>query len=245
MHKAEKLFSQFNLSQNLCLKNRIVMAPLIQRTACKQGIPDNRMLEFYSQRANAGLVITEATMISEDARSYSNMPGIYTELQTACWKNIVKGIHDKEGKVFIQLWHPGRISHRNLLQGKQPLAPSKIKAHGKIPWSDLDYDEPKEMKEFDMARVICSYEDAAQKAIEAGFDGIEIHAANGYLLEQFLREETNKRKDKYGGTPKRKSLFPLKIIDAVIKKIGSNKVGVRVSLEHSNNLAFNSADVTT
>lgn len=244
-YKAEKLFSRFNLSKELCLKNRIVMAPLIQRTACEFGIPDNRMFDFYSERADAGLIITEATMISADARSYSNMPGVFTEPQCFSWRKIVEEIHNKDGKVFMQLWHPGRVSHRFLLQGKRPLAPSKIKATGKIPWSDLEYDEPIEMNESDINTVINSYVIAAQKAIDIGFDGIEIHASNGYLLEQFLRDESNKRIDLYGGTPEKKNRFPLKVIESVIKKIGNNKVGVRISLEHSNVLSFNDKDVVT
>jgi N-ethylmaleimide reductase len=247
MHKTEKLFSQFNISQKLCLKNRIVMAPLIQRTACELGIPDSKMFDFYSLRADAGLIITEATMISESARSYSNMPGIYTESQCYFWKKIVEEIHGKNGKIFIQLWHPGRISHRHLLGGKQPLAPSKIKAEGKIPWSDLEFDEPMEMNESDINHVIHSYVTAAQNAVDTGFDGIEIHAANGYLLEQFLRDDANKRLDKYGGTPEKKTQFPLKVIEAVIKKIGYHRVGVRVSLEDvdSKSLRFNDVDVST
>lgn len=245
MHKFEKLFSQFNLSKKLCLKNRIVMAPLIQRTACELGIPDNRMFDFYSHRADAGLIITEATMISEDARSYSNMPGIYTESQNYSWRKIVKEVHNKDGKIFMQLWHPGRISHRKLLQGKQPLAPSKIKAEGKIPWSALEYDDPVEMNESHIDEVVHSYEIAAQKAIGAGFDGIEIHAANGYLLEQFLRDETNKRTDNYGGSSEKKILFPLKVIEAVVKKIDPNKVGLRISIEHTNVLGFNDIDLLT
>lgn len=245
MHKAEKLLSQFNLSQKLCLKNRMVLAPLIQRTACELGIPDNKMFDFYSLRADAGLIITEATMISKCARSYSNMPGIYTESQSYFWEKIVKEIHAKNGKIFIQLWHPGRISHRHLLEGKQPLAPSKVKAEGKIPWSDLEFDEPIEMDESDINHVIHSYITAAQKAIDIGFDGIEIHAANGYLLEQFLREDTNRRIDEHGGAPEKKARFPLKVIEAVIQKIGQNRVGVRVSLEDSNSLRFHDVDIPT
>ena len=221
------------------------MAPLIQRTAYNLGVPSVEMFDFYSKRAGAGLIIAEATMISEDARSYSNMPGIYTKSQKCSWEKIVKEIHDKNGKIFIQFWHPGRLSHRSLLQGKQPLAPSKVKADGKIPWSNLEFDEPKEMNESDIDNVINSYVVAAQEAVDVGFDGIEIHAANGYLLEQFLRDETNKRIDKYGGTPKAKTLFSLKVIGAVIKKIGHNKVGVRVSLEEINKLNFNKTDILT
>lgn len=245
MHKHQNLFSSFDLAPNITLKNRIVMAPLIQRTACDRGIPDSRMFDFYAMRANAGLIITEATMISENARSYSNMPGIYTKSQIDHWRKIVKEIHLREGKTFIQLWHPGRISHRNLLQGKQPLAPSKIRAKGKIPWSDLDYDIPIEMTQSEIGEITHSYENAAQNTLSSEFDGVEIHAANGYLLEQFLRDETNKRNDRYGGASANKVSFPLKVIDAVIKKVGPNKVGVRISLEHSSTLAFNEIDLET
>lgn len=245
MNKYKKLLSPFNLAPELSLKNHIIMAPLIQRAVREDGIPNKSMLDFYAQRASAGLIIAEATMISENARAYSRMPGIYNELQLNYWKKIVEAVHAKEGKIFIQLWHPGRISHRSLLFGKQPVAPSPIKANGKIPWSDLDYDMPITMTEFDIDEIIHSFEYAAQNAISVGFDGIEIHAANGYLLEQFLRDETNKRSDKYGGAPTNKVAFPLRIIDAVIKKVGNKKIGVRISLESSNTLKFQAKDIET
>lgn len=245
MNKYKKLLSPFNLNPEIILKNHIVMAPLIQRAIREDGVPDKNMFDFYDQRASAGLIITEATMISEDARAYSRMPGIYNELQLNYWKKIVESVHAKEGKIFIQLWHPGRISNRDLLNGKQPLAPSSVKAHGKIPWSDLDYDIPKAMNEFDIDRVVNLFKSAAQNAISIGFDGIEIHAANGYLLEQFLREETNKRNDKYGRTASNKAVFPLRVVDAVTKKVGNKKVGVRISVENSNTLKFNAQDVET
>lgn len=245
MDKYHALLSPYVLPSGVVLKNRIVVAPLIQRTADEQGVPDRNTLDFYLQRASAGLIIAGATMISETTKAYSNMPGIYHEQQLNAWRNIVAALHAEGGKIFIQLWHPGRISHRSLLQGRQPLAPSPVKAHGKILWSELDYDMPVAMTEEDMREVIHDFEHAASNAMSVGFDGVEIHSANGYLLEQFLREETNKRRDAYGGSSINKINFPLQVIDAVNKKIGAQHVGVRLSVETSSTLEFKKEDIET
>jgi N-ethylmaleimide reductase len=187
---------------------------------------------YYVQRASAGLIISEATPISAMAHGYPALPGIYTDAQVAGWKKVTDGVHAEGGKIVIQLWHVGRISHPSLLpNGAQPVAPSAIKPNGKaFTYQGLvDYVEPRALAVSELPSIVADYVHATKCALAAGFDGVEIHAANGYLLDQFLRDGTNKREDEYGGSIENRSRLLLEVTKAVVEVAGSDKVGIRIS----------------
>jgi N-ethylmaleimide reductase len=187
---------------------------------------------YYEQRASAGLIVTEATPISAMAHGYPALPGIYTDAQVAGWKKITDAVHAKGGKIVIQLWHVGRISHPTLLpDGALPVAPSAIKPAGKaFTYQGLvDYVEPRALDANELSSIVADYVHATKSALAAGFDGVEIHAANGYLLDQFLRDGTNQRTDQYGGSFENRARFLLEVTKAVVDVAGSDKVGVRIS----------------
>ncbi len=215
------------------LKNRLVMAPLTRMRAIAGDVPNPLAKIYYEQRASAGLIITEATQISPLGKGYPATPGIYSADQTAAWKEIVDAVHAKGGSIVSQLWHVGRISHSSLHpeQGL-PEAPSAIAAAGQTygaDWKLHDYEIPKAMSLEDIARVLKEFELAAQNAKAAGFDGVEIHSANGYLLDQFLQDKTNQRTDQYGGTIENRLRLLGEVIEAVCKVFSSDRVGVRLS----------------
>ncbi|PPC93653.1 MAG: alkene reductase [Methylotenera sp.] len=225
------LFSPVKLG-SMQLSNRIVMAPLTRNRAGEHGVPQPLNVTYYEQRASAGLIVTEATPISAMAHGYPALPGIYTDAQVAGWKKITDAVHAKGGKIVIQLWHVGRISHPTLLpDGALPVAPSAIKPAGKAFTYQglLDYVEPRALDANELSSIVADYVHATKSALAAGFDGVEIHAANGYLLDQFLRDGTNQRTDQYGGSFENRARFLLEVTKAVVDVAGSDKVGVRIS----------------
>lgn len=225
------LFSPVKLGR-MQLSNRIVMAPLTRNRAGEHGVPQPLNVTYYEQRASAGLIITEATPISVMAHGYPALPGIYTDAQVAGWKKITDAVHAKGGKIVIQLWHVGRISHPSLLpEGALPVAPSAIKPAGKaFTYQGLvDYVTPRALETSELPGIVADYVHATKCALAAGFDGVEVHAANGYLLDQFLRDGTNQRTDQYGGSIENRSRLLLEVVKAVVDVAGADKVGVRLS----------------
>ena len=228
---ANKLFSPIVVG-SVELKNRIVMAPM---TRCRAigNIPNHLMATYYSQRADAGLIVTEGTSPSPNGLGYARIPGIFSAEQVEGWKKVTADVHENNGKIFVQLMHTGRISHPlNQPEGAQILAPSAVKPRGQI-WTDQkqlqDYPVPKEMSAEDILRTKTEYIIAAKNATVAGFDGAELHGANGYLLEQFLSPISNVRTDAYGGSIEKRAKFVLEVVTAVAEAIGKDKTGIRLS----------------
>ena len=226
------LFSPAQLGA-ISLKNRIVMAPLTRsRTPKENGVPQPMNVIYYQQRATSGLIVTEATPISAMGHGYPFLPGIYTDEQVAGWKKVVDAVHAKGGKMVLQLWHVGRISHPSLLPNHVlPVAPSAIKPAGQLYTYDgmVDFVEPRALEASELPALVADYAHATQCALDAGFDGVEIHSANGYLLDQFLRDSTNKRTDDYGGSFENRTRLLIDVIKAVVVVAGSDKVGIRLS----------------
>ena len=232
MSGKEIMFTPVKLG-SIQLKNRLVMAPLTRMRAIAGDVPNPLAKTYYAQRASAGLIITEATQISPLGMGYPATPGIYSPEQTAAWKEIVDAVHAKGGTIVAQLWHVGRISHSSLHpeQGV-PEAPSAIAAAGQTygaDWKLHDYETPKAMTLADIVRLLGEFEMAAKNAKAAGFDGIEIHSANGYLLDQFLQDQTNQRNDQYGGSIENRLRLLGEVIDSVGKVFPNDKIGVRLS----------------
>jgi N-ethylmaleimide reductase len=224
------LFSPVKLG-SIAMNNRMVMAPLTRNRSSMEGVPQDINVSYYEQRATAGLIITEATPISPMGHGYPLLPGIYNDAQVAGWKKVTDAVHAKGGKIVIQLWHVGRISHPSLLNGATPVAPSAVKPAGKaFTFKGLaDYVEPRALDAEELPGIVADYVHATQCALKAGFDGVEIHAANGYLLDQFLRDGSNKRSDIYGGSIENRARFLMEVTKAVVETIGSDKVGLRLS----------------
>jgi N-ethylmaleimide reductase len=224
------LFSPAKLG-SISLKNRMVMAPLTRNRAGEGGVPQPLNVTYYEQRASAGLIVTEATPISVMGHGYPALPGIYTDAQVAGWKQITDAVHAKGGKIVLQLWHVGRISHPTLLNGALPVAPSTIKPAGQaFTYQGLvDYVEPRALDTSELPGIVADFVHATKCSLAAGFDGVEIHAANGYLLDQFLRDGTNKRTDNYGGSIENRARLLLEVTKAVVDTAGADKVGVRIS----------------
>ena len=216
----------------LQLANRIVMAPLTRSRAKENDIPGDLAAEYYVQRASAGLIIAEATQISPQGKGYILTPGIYSSEQVQAWKKITDAVHAADGKIFLQLWHVGRISHPSIqIDGALPVAPSAIKPEGKS-YTDEGFVPmvtPRALETSEMASIVEQYRTAAQNAKAAGFDGVEIHAANGYLLDQFLRDKTNQRTDAYGGSIENRARLLLEVTAAVVQVWGGDRVGIRIS----------------
>lgn len=225
-----KLLEEYSLNPNITLKNRIVMAPLTRSFASDQLVPTEEVSNYYEKRADAGLIITEATIISKNAQGYPNTPGIFTKDQIEGWKLTTNKVHKKGGKIFLQLWHVGRVSHPIFLDGETPVAPSAVKLDGRVPRTDnKEYGTPRALETHEVETIIQDYKIAAQNAIKAGFDGVEIHGANGYLIDQFLHQHTNQRSDKFGGSTENRSRFLLQIIDEITNAIGPERTGLRLS----------------
>jgi N-ethylmaleimide reductase len=221
-----------NLLASLSLQNRIVMAPMTRNRAL-DNVPNDLMAEYYGQRASVGLIITEGTSPSPNGLGYPRIPGNFSKAQVAGWKRVVDAVHARGAKIFIQLMHCGRIAHPlNLPAGARVLAPSAIRAAGEM-YTDAEgmkpFPEPQAMSAADIESAVSEYAASAKYALEAGFDGVELHSANGYLLEQFIRPNSNQRTDEYGGSIEKRSKFLFEVIDAVIKAIGKEKVGIRLS----------------
>lgn len=214
------------------LANRIVMAPLTRSRAGTEGIPTPLMAEYYGQRASAGLIIAEATNISPQARGYAFTPGIYNHQQVAGWQQVTEAVHAKGGHIYLQLWHVGRISHPSLQPGGAlPIAPSAIRPDG-YAYTAAGYQPlitPRALETAEIQQIVAQYRAAAANAMAAGFDGVEIHAANGYLLEQFLRDSTNKREDIYGGSLENRARLLLEVTAAVVETCRADRVGIRLS----------------
>jgi len=224
------LFSPIQIGK-YTLKNRIFMAPLTRCRSVEDNVPNDLMATYYAQRASAGLIISEATQISTQGIGYPCTPGIHTDAQVEGWKKVTKAVHDKEGMMFLQLWHVGRISHSAYHGGALPVAASAIKPSGEVYTFEgmKDYETPRVLSVEEIKEIVKAYATGAKNAIEAGFDGVEIHSANGYLLDQFLRDGTNIREDEYGGNIENRSRFLFEVIEAVIAEIGADKTGLRLS----------------
>ncbi len=214
------------------VKNRIAMAPLTRSRAGMDGVQTPLAVDYYRQRASAGLLITEATNISRQGRGYAWTPGIYTEAQAAAWQRVTDAVHADGGRIVLQLWHVGRMSHASLQEGgASPVAPSALPAGGTV-FTEAGFEPPtppRALSTEEIPALIADYRRAAQLAHQAGFDGVEVHAANGYLLEQFLRDSTNRRSDRYGGSLENRARLPLEVTEAVASVWGADRVGLRLS----------------
>jgi len=230
------LLKPLNLG-TLKLKNSIFMAPLTRCRAGVEHLPNEMMAEYYSQRASAGLIIAEATMIMEGNSAFYAEPGIYSEAQVVGWKKVTDAVHMKGGKIFLQLWHGGRACHPLMNGGGECVAPSAIAIEGEVqlPSGKVPHVVPRELKDSEIPLVIEGFKEAARKAKQAGFDGVEVHGANGYILDQFMRDSANKRSGPYGGSLENRVKLLLEVTRAVIEVWGSDRVGVRLSPLNSYN----------
>ncbi|HIF9417447.1 TPA: alkene reductase [Photobacterium damselae] len=236
-----QMLTPIELAPNLTLKNRIVMAPMTRSMADDDLNPTIAMAEYYAKRAETGLIVTEATIVSPLGQGYPNTPGLYNESQIQHWQQVTDRVHQQGGKIFVQLWHCGRIAHSIYLNGDKPIAPSAVSFVGRVPRTDgLQYEEPRAMTDMEIERVIQEFAQAAANAKLAGFDGVEIHGANGYLIDQFLHWETNQRTDQWGGTPENMGRFLFRVIEAVQKEI--DHVGLRLSPVGYLHMALNEKD---
>jgi N-ethylmaleimide reductase len=229
---ADILFSPFQLG-DIRLPNRIVMAPLTRSRAAKDTLaPGDLNAEYYRQRASAGLIISEATQITQEGQGYVWTPGVYSEAQVEGWRKVTGAVHSEGGLIFIQLWHVGRVSHVSLQPGGgAPVAPSAIKASTQtfLQSGRADVSMPRSLRLDEIPRILGEYRTAAENAKRAGFDGVEIHGANGYLIDQFLKDGTNKRTDAYGGPVENRIRFALEVADAVLGVWDKSRVGIRLS----------------
>jgi N-ethylmaleimide reductase len=228
---ATKLFEPYKLGP-ITLTNRTVMAPLTRNRAVANLVPNPLAVDYYGQRASAGLLVTEASQVSQQGQGYQDTPGIYSKEQIAGWRQVTDAVHARGGHIFIQLWHVGRISHVSLQpNGGAPVAPSAIRAKGKtfVGGTFADVSEPRALELDEIPGVIDSFKRAAANAREAGFDGVEIHGANGYLLDQFARDSSNKRTDRYGGSIENRARLMLEVANAVAGEIGADRTGIRIS----------------
>ncbi len=227
----KNLLSEFQLGP-IRLPNRIVMAPMTRNRAGQNNVPTPLMAQYYEQRASAGLIVTEATQLAPEGVGYPNTPGIHTKEQVAGWKQVTHAVHLAGGRIFLQLWHVGRISH-SLFQpgGALPVAPSAIAPKGDVytPQGMKPFETPRALNIKEIPGIVEKYRLGAQLAMDSGFDGVEIHAANGYLIDQFLQDGTNKRADEYGGPIENRARFLVEITKAVIRVWGKEGVGVRLA----------------
>ncbi|MBS4050238.1 MAG: alkene reductase [Methylomonas sp.] len=231
------LFQPLQLGE-LTLPNRILMAPLTRCRADAEHVPTALMAEYYAQRAGAGLLIAEATMVMAGHSAFGTEPGIYSAAQIAGWRRVTDAVHAAGGRIFLQIWHGGRACHPLLNNGAEPVAPSPIaitndEVH--TPEGKKSYTVPRPLAEHEIPAIADGFAQAARNAIAAGFDGVEIHGANGYLLDQFLRDGSNQRRDNYGGPLKNRARLLLEVIEAVTAAIGNQRVGLRISPLNSYN----------
>ncbi|UTV29970.1 alkene reductase [Photobacterium atrarenae] len=226
----DNLFQPYALNDTLTLQNRILMAPLTRCMADDDLVPTDTMAAYYARRADSGLIISEATIIRPDGQGYPNTPGLYSPAQIAGWRKVTDAVHAKGGKIFAQLWHTGRVAHPHFFGGEFVLAPSAVKVEGTVPrMRELSYTVPKPASHEEIEQLIADYSQAAANAIDAGFDGVEIHGANGYLIDQFLHYSSNQREDEFGGTPENMARFPLAVVDAIAERIGADRTALRIS----------------
>ncbi|MFD1747075.1 alkene reductase [Rhizobium helianthi] len=221
---------------DLTLSNRIVMAPLTRNRSPK-AVPNDLNVVYYEQRASAGLIVSEGTAITHQGQGYADVPGLYTPEALAGWKKVTDAVHQRGGKIVAQLWHVGRVSHVSLQpNGAAPVAPSALVAKSKTyilnedgTGAFADTSEPRALELAELPGIVEDFRKAARNAVDAGFDGVEIHAANGYLLDQFMKDGANKRSDAYGGSIENRARLTLEVVDAVAKEIGAGKTGIRLS----------------
>ncbi len=223
------LLSPIVLSSSITLRNRVVMAPMTRRFSDKNSCPVEQAINYYSKRSDTGLIITEGTLISEDAIGYGNIPGIYTENQIAAWEKVTRAVHDNGGKIFLQIWHCGRVSHSHFHNGKLPISASETVMTTALGNSGFQCETSRAASLTEIEALIQDYGRAAVNARKAGFDGVEIHGANGYLVDQFLHHCTNKRTDSYGGSYQNMAKFCLDVVKECGEKIGLDRVGLRLS----------------
>jgi N-ethylmaleimide reductase len=232
MSTPTKLFEPFKLGP-ITLPNRVVMAPLTRNRAVPPGmVPSPLAIDYYGQRASAGLLVTEASQVSQQGQGYQDTPGIYSKEQVAAWRKVTDRVHERGGHIFIQLWHVGRISHTALqVGGGAPVAPSAIRAKTKtfVNGTFADTSEPRALELSEIPAIIEDFRRAAANAKAAGFDGVEVHGANGYLLDQFAKDGTNKRTDSYGGSIENRARLMLEVSKAVVAEIGAQRTGIRIS----------------
>lgn len=229
------LFTKYRLG-DLELSNRIIMAPMTRCRAIEGNVPNPLAVTYYMQRASAGLIISEGSQISPLGMGIARTPGIYSRDQVGCWKKVTDAVHKAGGKIFLQLWHVGRVSHPDLLEDKLPVAPSALSFEGEVrtPDGKKRFVIPRALEPDEIPDIIRQFRDGAQNARDAGFDGVEIHGANGYLLDQFLRDGSNHRADKYGGSLENRVRLPLEVTEAVAEIWGHERVGYRISPHFSN-----------
>ena len=225
------LFSPVSVGR-LKLPHRIILAPMTRNRAVAGAVPNPLAVEYYAMRASAGLLITEATQVSPDAQGYPRTPGVHSDEQVAAWRLVTDAVHARGGRIFVQLWHTGRISHTlNNAGGLQPIAPSAIPATGKMMTAQgmKEFEVPRALESSEISAYVAKFADAASRAIDAGFDGVEIHGANGYLVDQFLRDGANFRTDGYGGSAENRARFLFEVTEAVVAAIGGARTAVRLS----------------
>jgi len=227
----KNLLSQEIALGPLTLKNRFVMAPMTRCRAGENHVPTDLNAAYYAQRSTAGLIVSEATQVSPLGVGYPNTPGIYSAEQVAGWRKITDAVHQAEGRIFLQLWHVGRVSHSLWLNGEKPVSSSAVAPRGEVstPAGTKPFEAPRALDRAEIPGLVELYRLGAQNALAAGFDGVEVHGANGYLPDQFLRDGVNKRTDDYGGSVENRARFLMEIVDAVIGVWGKDRVGVRLS----------------
>jgi N-ethylmaleimide reductase len=240
-----KLLSPLTLGA-LSLQNRVLMAPLTRCRATVEHVPTPLMAEYYAQRVSAGLIIAEATAVAPGASAFYTEPGIYSEAQIDGWRTVTDAVHAEGGQIFLQIWHGGRACHSDLNGAQIPVAPSALaitndKAH--TPKGSVAYDVPRELGDDEIPGIIAQFKQAAENAKKAGFDGVEVHGANGYLLDEFLRDGANQRSGPYGGSLENRARLMLEVVDAVISVWGADRVGLRISPLNSYNSMIDSDPV--
>ena len=241
-----QLFTPVNLGA-LALSNRLVMAPLTRMRADANGVPNDLLVEHYRQRATTGLIVTEGTWTSPVSKAYPGQPGIFTQDQIAGWHRVTDAVHAEGGLIVMQLMHGGRVTHPEITGGLTPVAPSAIAIDGEThtPLGKRRFAEPHALEEAELPVVTAEIVQAARNAIEAGFDGVEVHSANGYLLHEFLSPVSNVRTDAYGGSPANRARFGIETVTAVAEAVGADRVGIRISPSHNIQDVFETDDAET
>ncbi len=221
----------------LTLPNRLLMAPLTRTRASAGHMPNALMAEYYAQRASAGLIITECTMVMPATSAFGADPGIYNEAQVQAWRQVAEAVHAQGGRVFMQIWHAGRAAHPALNDGAETVSASALAIDGDVhtPSGKQAHVTPRALRADEIPAIVAAYAEAARRAIAAGFDGVEVHGANGYLIDQFLRDGSNQRDDAYGGSMARRARFLFEVLEAVCAAIGAERVGLRLSPLNSYN----------
>ena len=224
------LFDPLQLG-DLLLPNRILMAPLTRRRAGAARVPNALMARYYAQRASAGLILSEATVVTPGGVGYADTPGIWSREQVEGWKQVTRAVHEEGGRIFLQLWHVGRISHPMFLNGELPVAPSAVAAKGNVSLvrPETPYVTPRALERSEIDGIVDAFHQGARNAQDAGFDGVELHGANGYLIDQFLQDSTNRRSDDYGGSIENRARLLLEVVDQLISVWGARRVGVHLA----------------